>query len=174
MENRVSFEKVKCVVFDFDGVFTDNRVIVNENGMEAVLCNRSDGIGLGRVRKLGISMFVLSTETNPVVSKRCEKLHLECIQGCVEKHQTLEILLKERCISPEETLFLGNDVNDLECLKMVGFPVVVADAYPEVKEVACWITNRNGGDGAVRELCDLVAEDKIRSYSVRSSTINPT
>lgn len=156
---RMTFEDIQLVVFDFDGVFTNNQVLVSDTGQESVLCNRSDGLGLSRLRKLGIPMFVLSTEVNPVVRERCKKLKIECFHGYEDKLQKLEQLLQEKGISKEKTVYLGNDINDLNCLRTVGYPVVVADAYPEVIEVAQFVTAKHGGYGAVRELCDLIAHD---------------
>lgn len=147
---------LKLVVFDFDGVFTDNRVMVSDGGTESVMCCRSDGLGLRRLRELGIDMFILSTETNPVVSVRARKLELECIHGCENKLRALEAEAERRGISLVDTAFVGNDINDLDCLKNVGLPVVVADAYDEVRGLARIVLSRSGGYGAVREFCDLV------------------
>lgn len=144
------------VVFDFDGVMTDNRVIVREDGREAVLCNRSDGLGIGMLKKRGVPMLVLSTEANPVVGVRCRKLGLECLQGIAVKEQALAQWLAERGYDPARTIYLGNDINDLGCLKLVGLPVVVGDAYDAVKPLARIILRKHGGKGAVRELCDRI------------------
>ena len=148
--------KPDAVVFDFDGVMTDNRVAVLQDGREAVFCNRSDGLGISMVKKLGIPLLVLSTEKNPVVAARCKKLGLECIQGSDAKEVALAAWLAEHNYSPARTVYLGNDINDLGCLKMVGFPVVVNDAYEDVKRVATLVLTRRGGNGAVRELCDRI------------------
>ncbi|MBE7438812.1 MAG: HAD hydrolase family protein [Spirochaetales bacterium] len=155
---------VKFVVLDFDGVFTDNRVIVGEDGRESVICSRSDGLGLTRLKKLGIPAIILSTETNAVVSRRSEKLQIECEQGIPDKAARLRDLLQERDIRPDETAYVGNDVNDLGCLQLVGCPVAVADAYPEVKAHARLVLKTRGGYGAVREFCDRLAA----AYEFRS------
>lgn len=149
--------RVEMVVFDFDGVFTDNRVLVMQDGTEGVLCSRADGFGLDRLRKLGIKMFVLSREKNPVVSARCKKLKLPCIQGCDRKADTLIKEAKKFDIPLQHVAYLGNDINDLECLEIVGLPACVADAYPEVIAVSKFITVKKGGKGAVREFCDYIA-----------------
>ncbi len=145
---------VRLVVFDFDGVFTDNRVLVMEDGREAVLCTRADGLGLQLLRRAGVECVVLSTETNPVVEARCRKLGLPCVQGQWNKVEALERLLAERGFSAREVAYVGNDVNDLECLERVGVPISVADAHPTAKAVAQLVTTRKGGDGAVREICE--------------------
>jgi YrbI family 3-deoxy-D-manno-octulosonate 8-phosphate phosphatase len=147
---------VKAIIFDFDGVFTDNRVIVNENGQESIICNRSDGLGISEIKKYGISLLVLSKEKNPVVQKRCEKLGIPCVQGIDDKKTFLSSWLKENAINLNDVIYLGNDVNDIECLTYVGCGVVVADAHETAKKAAKIVLTRNGGHGAVRELCDHV------------------
>ena len=147
-------DKIKLLVFDFDGVFTDNRVLVLQDGREAVLCSRSDGLGIERLRETGFPMVVLSSEKNPVVSARCRKLKLRCLQG---HRQKLGILKQEAVRSKvklSEICYVGNDVNDIPCLQVVGLPVCVADAYPEVKRLSRWVLKNPGGHGAVREVCD--------------------
>ncbi len=148
---------VDLVVFDFDGVMTDNRVLVFQDGSEAVVCSRADGLGLDRLREAGVEMMILSTETNPVVAARARKLRMPVIHGQKDKAATLAALLAERGTDPARVVYVGNDANDLGCLAMVGLPVAVADAVPEVIATARWVLTRNGGDGAVREFCDHLA-----------------
>ena len=147
---------IEMVFFDFDGVFTDNMVIVWEDGTEGVRCNRSDGMGLLMLKETGIKIMVISTESNPVVSRRCEKLGIPCIQDCSDKITAMKKVLGKNGISLEQTAFMGNDVNDVECMKQAGLPVAVADAYPVAMKHALYITEKPGGHGAVRELCDLL------------------
>lgn len=151
---------VQLVIFDFDGVMTDDRVWVNETGHEQVAANRRDGIGLGLLRKAGIEAFVLSTEINPVVTARCAKLGLSVIQGVENKAAVLKAILIERNIDPKRVIYLGNDINDLPCFELVGCAVVVADAHPSARRKADLVLQNNGGHGAVRELCDLLIENK--------------
>lgn len=148
--------KVRMVVFDFDGVFTDNRVLVSEDGKESVFCNRSDGLGIERLKKTGIPIVVLSKEVNPVVSARCHKLKIRCVQGCSDKLEWLKNESEKIKIPMGEMAYLGNDINDIECLKKVGLPACVKDAYPEVIAVSSMITKKPGGLGAVREFCDWI------------------
>ena len=147
---------IRLVVFDFDGVFTDNRVLVGEDGREFVFCNRGDGLGLGYLRQSGVDCLVLSLETNPVVAKRCEKLKLEYYQGCADKWALLQRILREKGIDRSRVAYVGNDINDLACMEQVGLAICVADAYPAVKSAARLVTRRRGGEGAVREICDLL------------------
>lgn len=150
--------RVRLVVFDFDGVFTDNAVYVFEDGREAVRCWRGDGIGLRRLQAVGVGSAVLSTEVNPVVSARSRKLDIQCVHGCEDKGAGLRALLRERGLSAAEVAFVGNDVNDLACLQAVGLPIVVRDAHPDVVRYARYRTRAPGGLGAVREVCDLFAQ----------------
>jgi YrbI family 3-deoxy-D-manno-octulosonate 8-phosphate phosphatase len=149
-------EKLSLVVFDFDGVMTDNRVWVDQDGKESVACNRSDGLGLGMLRDAGVPMMVLSKEKNPVVSARCRKLGMPCNQGVDDKAAFLSAWLKKNRIRASDVAYIGNDINDLPCLRMVGLPVVTGDAHPAVLSAARWVLAHAGGHGAVREFCDTV------------------
>lgn len=155
-EISIKLKKMRMVVFDFDGVFTDNRVIISENGEESVVCNRSDGIGLNMLRSIGLEMLVLSTETNSVVATRSRKLQIPCIHGCENKLETLSSVLSEKGIGLSEASFVGNDVNDYACMANVGIAVCVNDAFEEIKHISDIVLKRNGGDAAVREFCELV------------------
>jgi N-acylneuraminate cytidylyltransferase len=156
--------KIKLLVLDFDGVLTDNRVLVQENGKEAVYCSREDGLGLEMLRETGrVEVVVISKEKNPVVAARCRKLGIECIQGCDDKLSKLKQKAESRKLKPEEVAYVGNDVNDLECLCWVGLPIAVCDAAPEVLAVAKWKTTKPGGHGAVREVCDLLLKSVVSS-----------
>jgi len=130
-------------------------VYVLQDGSEAVRCNRSDGIGLQKLKKLGIETVIISTEANPVVSARARKLKIRCLQDCEDKRTTLESIVRESSISLDEVAFVGNDINDLECLTHVGLPIVVHDAHQDVIALARYQTKNPGGCGAVREICDL-------------------
>lgn len=154
------------VVFDFDGVMTDNAVYVAEDGREWVRCSRGDGMGITLLRRAGVPLLVLSTETNPVVLARCRKLKIECIHGCVDKTRVFEDLLAERGLDRERVIFVGNDVNDLGCLEMAGCGVVVADAHPDAMRAADGMLTQIGGNGAVRELADLLLA-KLASQSTK-------
>lgn len=147
--------EIRLVVFDFDGVFTDNTVYVFEDGREAVRCFRGDGIGLQKLKRLGIAALILSTETNPVVSARCRKLGIRCVQGCDDKRTALDTGVREMDLSLAQVAFVGNDINDLPCLMRVVLPIVVQDAHPDVIPWALYQTKALGGYGAVREICDL-------------------
>lgn len=148
--------KVSALVMDFDGVFTDNKVIVFQDGSEAVVCDRGDGWGIGQLKKTGLPLLILSTEANPVVRARADKLGLLCLQNIRDKWSALEVWLQEKSIDPAQVVYLGNDANDLPCMTRVGCAVAPADAHPSARDVAHIILEHRGGDGAIRELCDLL------------------
>ena len=151
-----NLNRIKAVIFDFDGVFTDNRVIISEDGKESVICNRSDGIGLNLLRELNIQILIISSEKNPVVKMRAKKLNIPVINGVSNKAEELIKFSKSENINIKNIAFLGNDINDAECMKKVGFPVAVKDAYDDIKLISLFVLDKKGGDGAVRELCDLI------------------
>jgi YrbI family 3-deoxy-D-manno-octulosonate 8-phosphate phosphatase len=149
-------DKITLVVFDFDGVMTDNRVWVDQDGREMVAANRSDSLRLPELRAAGVELLVLSTESNPVVDARCRKLKLPVFQGVADKAGALRTLLAKRQLDPAEVIFVGNDINDVPCFPLVGCAVVPADAQPEALHCADIVLSHTGGHGAVRELCDLL------------------
>ena len=148
--------EIGLVVFDFDGVFTDNRVWVNERGEECVACWRGDGIGLRRLDEVGVPYVIVSTEPNPVVARRAEKLRARCVHGVADKLAVVRAEAEVAGVPLEGVAYVGNDVNDAACLEAVGLPVVPADAWSEVVPLARWVLDRPGGHGCVRELCDAV------------------
>lgn len=156
---------IKFVAFDFDGVFTDNHVWTFEDGHEAVRCSRADGLGLDMLRDAGVHMLVISTEPNPVVAARCRKLNIACRQGVADKLETLKFAIEPLGITLEECAFVGNDINDLEVLRAVGYPVIVADAEPDLIAALRpapfrWLS-RAGGEGAVREFCSGLVRARV-------------
>jgi YrbI family 3-deoxy-D-manno-octulosonate 8-phosphate phosphatase len=156
--------KVRLLVLDFDGVMTDNRVLMDENGVEAVWIHRGDGWGIARLRAAGMPMIVLSTETNSVVAARCRKLQIECVQGCENKLEALKQIAEARGIAAKAIAYVGNDVNDLECLRWVGMPIAVADALPQVLRAAKHVTAKSGGYGAVREIADWLLKTQFKVH----------
>jgi len=153
---------VGALVLDFDGVMTDDRVHLDQDGREAVTCSRSDGMGLSHLRRAGVPMLVISKETNAVVSARCAKLKVECVQGCDDKLPIMLEWLEKGNVSAAQTVYVGNDENDLACMRAVGCPVAVNDAHADVIPAARLVLERRGGRGAVRELCDLILEGMRR------------
>jgi len=147
---------VDALVTDFDGVHTDDTVMVDQLGRETVRVSRSDGHGVSRLRAAGVPVLILSAEENPVVGRRAEKLGVECAQGVAEKGAVLRDWAAARGIRLDRIAYLGNDRGDLPALAQVGWPIAVADAVPDVRAAARHVLERCGGDGAVRELADLI------------------
>jgi len=149
-------EKVSLLVLDFDGVLTDDRVYVNQHGEETVAAHRGDGMGIAKLKETGVDVIILSKERNPVVKARADKLGIKAYQGIDAKEKELTKILKDKKIPGKDVVYLGNDVNDLPCFPLVGLAAAVADAHPEVIKRARLVTKKNGGFGAVRELCELI------------------
>ena len=157
---NTDLKEVRLLVSDFDGVMTDNRVLVDQSGSEAVYCHRGDGWGIARLKEAGVEIVVLSTEQNPVVGARCQKLNIEYAQGSDDKLSALHEMVRQRSLLPTQVAYIGNDLNDLECMQWAGISIAVADAATEVKQIATLLTHRAGGRGAVREVCDLILDSK--------------
>ena len=153
---KIQAKNIDLIVYDFDGVMTDNRVIIFQDGSEAIIANRADGLGVDRIRALGIPQLILSTETNPVVKARAAKLGLEIVASCADKKIALKNYCEKNGYNLQRVLYVGNDLNDLEVMKVVGFPVAPADAHPEIRKIAKLITGTKGGDGVIRELADAI------------------
>jgi YrbI family 3-deoxy-D-manno-octulosonate 8-phosphate phosphatase len=153
---KISVADLSLIVYDFDGVMTDNRVIVLQDGTEAIVANRADGLGISRISSFGIPQLILTTETNPVVQARASKLKLQVIGGCKDKVNSLREYCDRNGYDLQGVVFVGNDINDLEAMKIVGYPVAPDDAHPEVKAVARLITQAKGGAGVIKELSERI------------------
>lgn len=159
-----------AVVTDFDGVHTDDTVLVDAEGTESVRVSRSDGMGVSRLRAAGIPVLILSTETNPVVAIRARKLRVDVRQGVDDKATALREWAGDHGIALSRIAYLGNDVNDLACLELVGWPVTVPEADPLVLAAARVILTRSGGAGAVRDLTDRVLRARERRAASTAAT----
>lgn len=156
-KRRAMPKKISYLMLDFDGVLTDNRVWVDQDGKESIASSRSDSLGLEILRhKTGINVFVLSRETNPVVSARCKKLNIPVLQSVKDKKEALTRFMSENKVSAEAIIYMGNDTNDLPIIDLVGYFVAPADSHPEVLRQADMVLSRPGGHGALRELCDMI------------------
>lgn len=147
---------IMALITDFDGVHTDDHASITSDGSESVRVHRGDGMGVAQMRKAGIPFVIVSTETNPVVTRRGEKLQVEVFQGVANKAAVVDAWVEEHHLDPQHVAFVGNDINDLAAMSRVGWPLAVADAHPAVKAAARLVLTRAGGYGAVREACDLV------------------
>ena len=153
------FKNLRLLVVDFDGVMTDNRVLVAEDGREAVWCHRGDGWGVARLKEAGVEVVILSTEENKVVGVRGAKLRVDVVQGSSDKLASLQQLAASKGLASEDIAYLGNDVNDAGCLRWAGHAIVVADATRGARECADIVTTRSGGAGAVQEVADWILTD---------------
>ena len=145
-------DDIDAVVLDFDGTQTDDRVTIDSDGHEAVTVHRGDGLGIAALRRAGLPVLILSTETNPVVAARARKLQVPVLHGIDRKDVALKQWCEEQGIAPERVLYAGNDVNDLPCFGLVGWPVAVAGAHDVVRAAARAVTTAEGGHGAIREI----------------------
>jgi YrbI family 3-deoxy-D-manno-octulosonate 8-phosphate phosphatase len=136
-------------------VFTNNNVIVRQDGSESVVCSRFDGIGIGYLKKLNIKSYIISSETNDVVKKRAEKINIDCINSVQDKAKEIINLSSRLSIDLKNIMFVGNDVNDIPALEIVGFPIGVSDSHKDIFDYVNYLTNNKGGEGAVREICDI-------------------
>ncbi|MFF9181570.1 cytidylyltransferase domain-containing protein [Streptomyces misionensis] len=156
-------DDIDAVVLDFDGTQTDDRVLIDSEGREFVSVHRGDGLGIAALRRSGLRMLILSTEENPVVAARARKLRLPVLHGIDRKDLALKQWCEEQGIAPERVLYVGNDVNDLPCFALVGWPVAVASAHDVVRGAARAVTTVPGGDGAIREIASWILGPSLDS-----------
>ncbi len=160
----LDIKALEAIVFDFDGVLTDNRVWVDQQGNESVCCNRSDGLGFDVLRKTSVKLYILSTETNPVVMQRGKKLKVPVHQGVKNKVHSLQTLAQDASFDLDKTLFVGNDLNDYGAMQLCGFSACPADSHPQILEVATISLKKDGGQGIVRELVEQVFEINMLEF----------
>ncbi|MFD7286194.1 cytidylyltransferase domain-containing protein [Streptomyces sp. NPDC059863] len=147
-----TYDDIDAVVLDFDGTQTDDKVFVDSDGREMVAVHRGDGLGIAALRRSELKLLILSTEQNPVVAARARKLQVPVLHGIDRKDVALKQWCDEHGIAPERVLYVGNDVNDLPCFGLVGWPVAVASAHDAVRAAARAVTTTPGGEGAIREI----------------------
>jgi len=163
-----NLSSIHTIVFDFDGVFTDNKVWVDQDGKESVRCDRGDGLAFDMVRafqkqgKLNAEILILSKELNPVVLSRARKLHLDCHHGISNKLSYMKEYFESRFSKSQNyfdgLVYLGNDLNDLPLMRCAGFAVAPADAHPKVCEIAHLVMEQRGGEGFVRAFIELLLD----------------
>ncbi len=153
---KISLDNVDVFIFDFDGVLTNNLVQIDENGNESVSCSRADGLAFDVLRKLKKPVYIISTEKNPVVEARTRKLRVPVLQGVTNKVETLKELVDLKDYNFENILYVGNDLNDYQAMKLCGYTVCPSDSHKKIKELSNIVLNNRGGDGVVRELLEEV------------------
>ena len=156
----MKYFKPELIVYDFDGVMTNNKVYLDQTGNEIVQLNRADGLGVSEIKRLGIRQIIISTEKNQVVSTRAQKLRIECFQGIEDKKKTIIDYCKNHDIDILSVAFLGNDINDKKAMQLVGFPLCPSDAHESIKSISKYVFTAKGGAGVVRELLDIIIEQK--------------
>ncbi len=156
-------ERVRLAIFDVDGVLTDGRLILGDDGTEHKAFHVRDGLGLVLMREAGLKVAIISARQSQVTAERMAALGIEYVyQGSQDKAQTYSALLDELGLAPAETAYVGDDLVDLPVLNRAGLAVAVADAHPLVRERADFVTTAAGGRGAVREVCELILDAQQR------------
>jgi len=165
----MDFSKIKLICLDFDGVLTDNTVIHSEDGKESIIRSKADSQGIDLLYDAGlydksnyesishkIDIIIISRETNAIVSSVAKKIKIKCTQSQYKKFEAFQKEVEKRKLDYSQVLFMGNDLNDIECMKKAGIGVAVADSHPKVLKTADYITKYKGGKGAFREICELI------------------
>ena len=152
----ITFRDIDLIVYDFDGVMTDNKVLLSQDGQESVILNRADGMGVSLFKNKGVKQIIISTETNPIVTLRAKKLEIDVMQDVKDKKYAIIKVCDKMNYDLSKIVFVGNDVNDLEAMKIVGVPIAPHDAHEKILNIAKIITKAKGGDGVIRELFDLI------------------
>lgn len=150
--DQMKLKDISVIIYDFDGVMTNNKVLVSSDGAESVFCNRSDGLAIGEIKKIGVHQCIISTETNCVVKKRAEKLGIPCIHGISDKKDALLEYIKNNRFELNRVAYVGNDINDLEAMKLAAVKISPKDAAPEVLAISDIVTEAKGGDGIIYEV----------------------
>jgi YrbI family 3-deoxy-D-manno-octulosonate 8-phosphate phosphatase len=158
MEKKLN--NIKLIVYDFDGVMTNNKVYVDQNGTEMIQVNRADGLGVSEIKKYGIDQLIFSTETNPVVSERAKKLNIPCLQGVDNKKVAIIDYCKKNNYELQTVAYVGNDINDKNAMEIAGVTFCPADAHESIKSIANYILKTKGGNGVIRELLDFIIKQK--------------
>ncbi len=149
--------KVKLLVLDVDGILSDGKIIYDANGVETKQFNVKDGIGTKALKKIGIPTAIITGRTSPMVAKRAEEMGVaHVVQGRDDKLVALDELLKDLPYELADCAYMGDDLPDLKALQSVGFSATVPNAHQEVLSRVMMVTTRAGGEGAVREVCDLI------------------
>jgi len=153
---KLNFKNIKLIVLDFDGVLTDDKVTLNELNQESVTMHRGDGLAISYLKNKGYKVIVLSSEKSNLAKMRCKKLEIDCYNNIKSKIDFLKNYIMKNEFKSSETLYVGNDLNDLECMKFVGVPVSVANSNAKVLRNSKLILNTKGGEGAIRELSNFL------------------
>jgi 3-deoxy-D-manno-octulosonate 8-phosphate phosphatase (KDO 8-P phosphatase) len=153
-------KKIKLIVFDVDGVLTDGRLYIGSGGKEFKAFHTQDGMGISIARFAGIKTAIITGRTSEAVTKRAEELKIDYVyQGIQKKMEILDKIISELNLTLEQVCYVGDDINDLPILRVIGFPAAPSNAVEIVKEQAQYISKSNGGDGAVREIIEYILKE---------------
>ena len=148
---------IKMIISDVDGVLTDGKIIIADNGLELKAFNAQDGMGINMAQKRGIRFAIITGRISKIVEIRAKELNIEDVYQDIEnKTEVLELIMDKYNLKKEEIAYIGDDLNDLSVLNKVGLPATVNNGVREVKEAADYIAAKNGGDGAVREIINFI------------------
>ena len=152
---------IKLVILDVDGTLTDGGVYIDSNGVETKKFNIKDGAGIVLAEKVGVEFMILTGRKSYCVEHRANELKIKYVfQGIADKLSYLQLFLTQQGLSSNEVAYIGDDINDLECMRTVGFTACPADAVEEVRQQCDFVSRYNGGQGAVREVCDMIRKHK--------------
>ena len=151
---NLNLDNIDFIFLDFDGVLTNNKVLVDENGIESVSCNRSDGLAAEVLNKLGLKTIIFSSEKNNVVKKRAKKLKLKCHSAIKSKKSEILTFAKSHSINLSNCIYIGNDLNDYHAMKICGFKICPADAHKKIISISDFVTKKNGGEGVLQEIVE--------------------
>ena len=152
---------IRILILDVDGTMTDGGMYYSAEGLALKRFDVKDGLGLVLLQRAGVEVAILSADQSPITATRARKLGIERVElGCEDKGCAVRQLLEEHGLTPGEACYLGDDVNDLPAFREVGHPAAPADAVPEVRAAAEYVTSAPGGHGAVREVCDRIRADR--------------
>ncbi len=152
--------KIKTIFYDFDGVMTNNKVLVSQDGSESVFVNRSDGLAISYFKKLGINQLIISTETNAVVTQRANKLDIDVYQGVENKLETVKSLMKKLNLKNQDVAYVGNDLNDLEVMSFLQHSFCPIDSHPKILCTSKEIIDCKGGNGVIMALYNCLFGEK--------------
>ena len=161
---NIRLDDVDALIFDFDGVLTDNRVHLDQNGNEWVSCNRSDGLAFIVLEKIKKPTFIISTEKNKVVAARAKKLKTPVLFGIKNKSKALKKLSIKKNFNLDRTLYVGNDLNDYEAMKLCGYSACPSDSHKSIKKISTFKLDAKGGSGVVRELIEEILKFNILKF----------
>jgi YrbI family 3-deoxy-D-manno-octulosonate 8-phosphate phosphatase len=152
---------MKSFFYDFDGVMTNNKAYLNQDGIESVQIHRGDGLAVREIAKLGLLQIIVSTEANQVVSQRAKKLGIPCLQDISDKKKSVIKFCIENNLSLSSIAFVGNDINDKDIMQEASLSICPADAHSSIRQISDIVLKTKGGDGVIREILDLILQNKI-------------